>query len=191
MLKKYLTSLLSSVDGCSAILVYDRNKESSSIFRAGELSENETNAIKQNIDVFNSSIERAEKLSKNSSSKTIMAFYNQHQLFVFSKGSIVFIVVATNDANAGMILNLKSYLEPLVSEMLINNISINSSFNDSTNPSMAGSMTNTSNYGDMPGTSQNFNAAGSLRKWFGGKKVHSEAKKEVILLSTEYIHQLF
>ena len=55
MLKKYLTSLLSSVDGCSAILVYDRNKESNSIFRAGELSENETNAIKHNIDVFNSS----------------------------------------------------------------------------------------------------------------------------------------
>ena len=165
MLKKYLTSLLSSVDGCSAILVYDRNKESNSIFRAGELSENETNAIKQNLDVFNSSIERAEKLSKNSSSKTIMAFYNHHQLFVFSKGSIVFIVVATNDANAGMILNLKSYLEPLVSEMLINNININSSFNDSSTPSLAGSMTNASNYGDMPSTSQNFNASSNYRKW--------------------------
>jgi len=93
-----------------------------------------------------------------------MAFYNHHQLFVFSKGSIVFIVVATNDANAGMILNLKSYLEPLVSEMLINNININSSFNDSSTPSLAGSMTNASNYGDMPSTSQNFNASSNYRK---------------------------
>ena len=44
MLKKYLTSLLTSVNGCSAILVYDTNKESNPIFRVGELTENETNA---------------------------------------------------------------------------------------------------------------------------------------------------
>ena len=121
MLKKYLTDLLQSVDGCSAILVYDTNKESNPIFRVGELSEVETNAIKQNIGVFNSSIERAEKLCKTSSSKTIMAFYNHHQLFIFSKGTIVFIVVATSDANAGSLLNLKTYLEPLVSELLSTN----------------------------------------------------------------------
>ena len=83
MLKKYLHSLLESVNDCTAILVYDRKKESNPIFRVGDLSENETSAIKQNIDVFNSSIERAEKLCKNSNSQTIMAFYNQHQLFVF------------------------------------------------------------------------------------------------------------
>jgi predicted regulator of Ras-like GTPase activity (Roadblock/LC7/MglB family) len=117
MLKKYLTSLLQSVNGCSAILVYDTHKESNPIFRVGELSENETNAIKQNIGVFNSSIERAEKLSKTSNSKTIMAFYNHHQLFIVSKGTIVFIVVATEEANAGSILNLRSYLEPLVAEL--------------------------------------------------------------------------
>jgi hypothetical protein len=121
MLKKYLTSLLTSVNGCSAILVYDTNKESNPIFRVGDLSENETNAIKQNIGVFNSSIERAEKLCRTSNSKTIMAFYNHHQLFIFSKGTIVFIVVATSDANAGSILNLKTYLEPLVSELLTTN----------------------------------------------------------------------
>ena len=115
MLKKYLTNLLNGVNGCSAILVYDTNKES--IFRVGELTDNETNAIKQNIGVFNSSIERAEKLCKTSSFKTIMAFYNHHQLFIFSKGTIVFIVVATSEANAGSILNLKQYLEPLVSEL--------------------------------------------------------------------------
>jgi len=46
-----------------------------------------------------------------------MAFYNNHQLFIFSKSSIVFIVVATAEANAGSILNLKSYLEPLVAEL--------------------------------------------------------------------------
>lgn len=164
MLKKYLNSLLQSVNGCSAILVYDRNIESNPIFRVGELNENETNAIKQNIDVFNSSIERAEKLSKNSSSKTIMAFYNHHQLFVFSKGSIVFIVVATHDANAGMILNLKSYLEPLVSEMQKCNININSSFgNDqSTVQSLAGSITNISSYGDLP--NPQFGATSNYRK---------------------------
>lgn len=117
MLKKYLTSLLQNVNGCSAILVYDTNKESNPIFRVGELSDNETNAIKQNINVFNSSIERAEKLSKSSSAKTIMAFYNNHQLFIFSKATIVFIVVATAEANAGSILNLKTYLEPLVAEL--------------------------------------------------------------------------
>lgn len=144
MLKKYLTSLITSVNGCSAILVYDRDKESNPIFRVGELSENETNAIKQNIDVFNSSIERAEKLCKSNASKTIMAFYKNHQLFIFSKGSIVFIVVATEDANTGMILNLKNYLDQLVSEMLINNININNSFTDSTVQSLAGSMTNAS-----------------------------------------------
>lgn len=127
MLRNYLTSLLTSVNGCSAILVYDTNNESNPIFRVGELTDNETNAIKQNISVFNSSIERAEKLCKTSSSKTIMAFYNHHQLFIFSKGTIVFIVVATSEANAGMILNLKTYLEPLVSELLTNN-----SFNEAT-----------------------------------------------------------
>jgi hypothetical protein len=121
MLKKYLTSLMASVNGCSAILVYDTNKESNPIFRVGELTDTETNAIKQNIGVFNSSIERAEKLCKSSSSKTIMAFYNNHQLFIFSKGTIVFIVVATSEANAGSILNLKTYLEPLVSELLSTN----------------------------------------------------------------------
>lgn len=158
MLKKYLTNLLANVNGASAILVYDRNKEANSIFRAGELSEEDANAIKQNIGVFNSSIERAEKLSKNNTSKTIMAFYNRHQLFVFSKGSIVFIVVASAEANAGMILNLKTYLEPLVSEMLINNININNSFNDSNVPSLSGSMTNTSSFGEFQGTtSQQFN----------------------------------
>lgn len=146
MLKKYLTSLLTSVNGCSAILVYDTNNESTPIFRVGELTENETNAIKQNIGVFNASIERAEKLCKTSSSKTIMAFYNHHQLFIFSKGSIVFIVVATSEANAGMILNLKSYLDPLVSEILTNN-----SLNES-NPGLATSVPNSSqndslNYG--------------------------------------------
>jgi predicted regulator of Ras-like GTPase activity (Roadblock/LC7/MglB family) len=146
MLKKYLTSLLTSVNGCSAILVYDTHNESNPIFRVGELTDNETNAIKQNIGVFNSSIERAEKLSKTSSSKTIMAFYNHHQLFIFSKGTIVFIVVATAEANAGMILNLKSYLEPLVSELLSNN-----SFNEATTglasayPPMSSSQTTTSN----------------------------------------------
>ena len=121
MLKKYLTSLMTSVNGCSAILVYDTNKESNPLFRVGELTDNETNAIKQNIGIFNSSIERAEKLCKSSSSKTIMAFYNNHQLFIFSKGTIVFIVVATSEANAGSILNLKTYLEPLVSEFLTTN----------------------------------------------------------------------
>ncbi len=121
MLKKYLTSLLSSVNGCSAILVYDTNKESHPIFRVGELTESETNAIKQNIGVFNSSIERADKLCKNSTSKTIMAFYNNHQLFIFSKATIVFIVVATFEANAGSILNLRTYLEPLVSELQTTN----------------------------------------------------------------------
>ncbi len=120
MLKKYLNSLLTSVNGCSAILVYDTNNESDPIFRVGELSENETNAIKQNIGVFNSSIERAEKLCKTSSYKTIMAFYNNHQIFIFSKSTIVFIIVATSDANAGSILNLKTYLDPLVNELLAN-----------------------------------------------------------------------
>ncbi|CAF0840350.1 unnamed protein product [Brachionus calyciflorus] len=137
MLKKYLTSLLESVNGCSAILVYDTNKESNPIFRVGELSENETNAIKQNIGVFNSSIDRAEKLSKTGSSKTIMANYNNHQLFIFSKGTIVFIVVATSEANTGSILNLKTYLEPLVGELLTTN-----TLNDAT--SLAGSLQNTS-----------------------------------------------
>ena len=164
MFKKYLTSLLKSVNGCSAILVYDRLKESNPIFRVGDLSENDANAIKSNIDVFNNSIERADKLSKTNSSKTIMAFYNHHQLFIFSKGPIVFIVVATSDANAGMILNLKSYLEPLVSEILINNININSSFNDSSVgiSSQAGSMTNTS-MGDMSNLGQ-FGSSNNFRK---------------------------
>jgi predicted regulator of Ras-like GTPase activity (Roadblock/LC7/MglB family) len=121
MIKKYLTDLLQSVNGCSAILVYDTNKESNPIFRVGELNDNETNAIKQNIGVFNSSIERAEKLCKTSSSKTIMAFYNNHQLFIFSKKTIVFIVVATPEANAGSLLNLKTYLDPIVSEFLATN----------------------------------------------------------------------
>lgn len=121
MLKKYLNQLLQSVNGCSAILVYDTLKESNPIFRVGDLSETETNAIKQNIGVFNSSIERAEKLSKTSNSKTIMAFYNNHQLFIFSKSTIVFIVVATAEANAGSILNLRTYLEPLVAELQTNN----------------------------------------------------------------------
>ncbi len=84
MLKKYLTSLMASVNGCSAILVYDTNKESNPIFRVGELTDTETNAIKQNIGVFNSSIERAEKLCKSSSSKTIMAFYNNHQFILIT-----------------------------------------------------------------------------------------------------------
>jgi hypothetical protein len=158
MLKKYLHSLLQSVNGCLAILVYDRNKESNPIFRVGDLPENETNAIKQNIDVFNSSIERADKLSKSQSSKTIMAFYNQHQLFIFSKGSIVFIVIATSEANAGMILNLKSYLEPLVSEIEKSNINIsyynNGDQSQSTVQSLAGSMTNVSSYGDLPNPNQ-------------------------------------
>jgi hypothetical protein len=112
-----MTSLLTSVDGCLAILVYDTNKESSPLFRIGELSENEMNAIKQNLNVFNSSIERVEKLCKANSSKTIMAFYNHHQIYIFSKATIVFIIVATSETNAGMILNLRNYLEPLVSEI--------------------------------------------------------------------------
>ena len=119
MMKKYLTSLLNSVTGCSAILVYDIG--GTPIFRVGELTNDETNAIKQNIDTFNSSIERTEKLCKTNSSKTIMAFYNNHQLLVFSKGTIVFIVVASAEANAGNLLNMKTYLEPLVSELLSQN----------------------------------------------------------------------
>lgn len=121
MVKNYLTQIQQSVTGCSAILVYDTMKEPSAIFRVGNLSDAETHAIKQNIGVFSSSIERAGKLSKTSSTKTIMAFYNNHQLFIFSKGSIIFIVVATAEANAGSILNLKTYLEPLVAELQSNN----------------------------------------------------------------------
>jgi hypothetical protein len=162
MLKKYLTSLLTSVNGCSAILVYDTNKESNPIFRVGELTENETNAIKQNIGVFNSSIERAEKLCKTSYSKTIMAFYNHHQLFIFSKGTIVFIVVATSDANAGSILNLKTYLEPLVSELLTTN-----SLSEATS-GLSSSVTNSSsmsNFNLMGSSSQHsFGQNNSFRK---------------------------
>lgn len=121
MLKTYMTSLLNSVDGCLAILVYDSHKESSPIFRVGDLSDNEINAIKQNLNVFNSSMERVEKLCKANSAKTIMAFYNHHQIYIFSKASIVFIIVASSEANAGMILNLRNYLEPLVSEIQSNN----------------------------------------------------------------------
>jgi len=87
-----------------------------------------------------------------------MAFYNNHQLFIFSKGSIVFIVIATSEANAGMILNLKSYLEPLVSEIEKSNINIsynnNADQSQSTVQSLAGSMTNVSSYGDLPNPSQ-------------------------------------
>lgn len=119
--KSYLTQLQQSVNGCSAILVYDTTKEPNAIFRVGTLSEIEMNAIKQNMSVFNTSVERAGKLSKSSSSKTIMAFYNHHQLFIFSKSTIVFIVVATAEANAGSILNLKTYLEPLVSQFQTSN----------------------------------------------------------------------
>ena len=138
MLKNYLTSLRESVNGCSAILVYDTNKESNPIFRVGDLTENESNAIKQNIGVFNSSIDRAEKLSKTGSAKTILANYNNHQLFIFSKGTIVFIIVANSEANTGSILNLKTYLEPLVSELMASN-----SLNDAT--SLAGSLQSASN----------------------------------------------
>lgn len=122
MSKNYLTNLMKGVNGCSAILVYNMNhKENNHIYRVGELNDSETNAIKQNIGVFNSSMERAEKLCKTSSSKTIMAFYNNHQLLIFSKSGIVFIVVATPEANAGSLLNLKTELEPLVPMMLSNN----------------------------------------------------------------------
>ena len=139
MLKKHLTNLMLGVNGCSAILIYDTNRESTPIFRVGELSENETSAIKQNIGVFNSSIERADKLSKNSNSKTIMAFYNNHQLFIFSKRTIVFIVVATSEANTGMILNMKNHLEILVPELLISN-----SLNDAI--SLSSSVPNSNQY---------------------------------------------
>lgn len=122
MSKNYLTNLMKGVNGCSAILVYNMNhKENNHIYRVGELNDSETNAIKQNIGVFNSSMERAEKLCKTSSAKTIMAFYNNHQLLIFSKSGIVFIVVATPEANAGSLLNLKTELEPLVPMMLSNN----------------------------------------------------------------------
>ena len=121
MVKNYLNQLQQSVNGCSAILVYDTTKESNAIFRVGNLSDSETNAIKQHVGVFNSSIERAGKLSKTTSTKTIMAFYNHHQLFIFSMSTIVFIVVATAEANAGSILNLKTYLEPLVGELQTTN----------------------------------------------------------------------
>jgi hypothetical protein len=140
MLKKYLTDLLQSVNGCSAILVYDTNKESNPIFRVGELSDFETNAIKQNIGVFNSSIERAEKLCKSNSAKTIMAFYNNHQLFIFSNGTIVFIVVATPEANAGSLLNLKTYLDPLVAELLSTN-----TLSEATAANISSSVSSTSN----------------------------------------------
>ena len=149
MLKKYLTDLLQSVNGCSAILVYDTNKESNPIFRVGELNDNETNAIKQNIGVFNSSIERAEKLCKTSSSKTIMAFYNNHQLFIFSKGTIVFIVVATPEANAGSLLNLKTYLEPLVTELLTTN-SLNEANFSSSVPNSSSSLGNSNFFNQAP-----------------------------------------
>ena len=117
MLKTYMTNLLTSVEGCSAILVYDTNKESSPLFRIGELSENELGAIKQNLNVFNTSIDRVDKLYKGNSSKTIMAFYNHHQIYIFSKATIVFIIVASSETNAGMILSLRNYLEPLVTEI--------------------------------------------------------------------------
>lgn len=131
-LKNYLTNLINGVTGVTAILVYDMNRESTPIFRVGDLTDAETNAIKQNIDTFNSSIERTEKLCKTNSSKTIMAFYNQHQLLVFSKRTIVFIVVATSEANAGSLLNLKTYLDPLVSEILNSNSINDASLNLST-----------------------------------------------------------
>jgi hypothetical protein len=117
-----MQSLLNSVDGCQAILVYDSKKDSSPIFRVGDLPENETNAIKQNISIFNSSIERTEKLCKANSSKTIMAFYNHHQIYIFSKASIVFVIVASSETNAGMILNLRNYLEPMVAELAANQL---------------------------------------------------------------------
>lgn len=128
-LKNYLTNLINGVTGVTAILVYDMNRESTPIFRVGDLTDAETNAIKQNIDTFNSSIERTEKLCKTNSSKTIMAFYNNHQLLVFSKRTIVFIVVATSEANAGSLLNLKTYLDPLVSEILNSNSITDASLN--------------------------------------------------------------
>lgn len=131
-LKNYLTNLINGVTGVTAILVYDMNRESTPIFRVGDLTDAETNAIKQNIDTFNSSIERTEKLCKTNSSKTIMAFYNNHQLLVFSKRTIVFIVVATSEANAGSLLNLKTYLDPLVSEILNSNSINDASLNLST-----------------------------------------------------------
>ena len=112
-----MTSLLSSVEGCLAILVYDTNKESTPLFRVGELTDIEINAIKQNLNIFNTSIERIDKLCKGNTSKTIMAFYNHHQLYIFNKATIVFIIVASSETNAGMILNLRNYLEPLVSEI--------------------------------------------------------------------------
>jgi hypothetical protein len=117
MLRSYMQSLLNSVDGCQAILVYDSKKDSSPIFRVGDLPESETNAIKQNINIFSSSIERTAKLCKTNSSKTIMAFYNHHQIYIFSKATIVFIIVASSETNAGMILNLRNYLEPMVTEL--------------------------------------------------------------------------
>ena len=157
MLKKYLTQLLQSVNGCSAILVYDTLKESNPIFRVGDLSETETNAIKQNIGVFNSSIERAEKLSKSSNSKTIMAFYNNHQLFIFSKSTIVFIVVATAEANAGSVLNLRTYLEPLVAELQTNNSLADAATFSSSVPSSSSNIFNS----HTSGSSSNMNMNGT------------------------------
>lgn len=112
-----MISFFNVVVGCSAILVYDIQKETSPLFRIGELTEIEINAIKQNLSVFKTSIERVDKLCKSNSSKTIMAFYNHHQIYIFNKASIVFIIVATSETNAGMILSLRNYLEPLVTEI--------------------------------------------------------------------------
>lgn len=121
--RSFLNSLLKSVEGCLAIMVYDTSKDPSPILRVGELSDNEINAIKQNVPVFNTSVERVEKLCKVNSAKTIMAFYNHHQIYIFSKHTIVFIIVASSEANAGMILNLRTYLEPMVSEITSGNLS--------------------------------------------------------------------
>lgn len=102
------------VEGLEAIVVTDRDgvpviKVSTDAAPANALRP-------QFLSTFAMAADQASKLGL-SNNKSIVCTYNQYQVIHFNKAPLVVSLIASTDANTGMILNLETELEDVLQEL--------------------------------------------------------------------------
>ncbi|XP_072032279.1 ragulator complex protein LAMTOR3-like isoform X2 [Amphiura filiformis] len=113
-LKKYFWKLMQMVDGLEAIVVTDR--DGVPVIKVATEAVPQLALKPHFLSTFAMAADQASKLglSKN---KSIVCTYNSYQVIHFNKTPLVISLIASNDANTGMILNLETELEDVLQEL--------------------------------------------------------------------------
>jgi len=113
-LKKYFHRLLKMVDGLNAIIISDR--DGVPVLKVCGEGTPDLALRPKFLATFGMATEQASKLGL-SANKTIVSIYDNHQVICLNKLPLIITMIASVDANTGMILSLEDEMSGTLEEL--------------------------------------------------------------------------